>query len=624
MDKGQKQIGNRSGSPDFPFATRRLPLWAKRFLRRRGGRVIVFCLGAFLCLGAATARAASFTASLDRDTIALGEQATLSLTFEGGQSKNVPLPSVPGLQISQIGTSQSVNIVNGAMSSTVTVTFSVTPQRDGRFVIPAMTTDVNGQRLTSQPLTLTVQKTAGPSVAAINSGNEVAFMKLLLPQKKVYVGQVLATQLEIYLRDDVQNFGNFQFTAQPAEGFIIGKSAQGGRYRTQIGNRVYTVIRLNIALTVLKSGDLSLGPFTAQVTVVLPSDQQGGDPFFRQFFNAGEQKQVSLATDAVAVQSLPLPAEGRPADFNGAIGHFTMTATAGPTNVAVGDPITLHIQISGRGALDSLTLPDQPAWENFKVYPPTSHVETSDPLGLEGSKTFEEIVSPENTDVRQLPQFSVSFFDPDDGNYHTLIQPSVQLAVRSAGMASVPAIAAAKTAGAQNPSSPQDILPIKENLGTLVPATSPLVTRPPFLALQSLPLLALLAAFVWRKRVDNLANNPRLRRQRAVAQLIASGMDDLRKYAEQDQPDEFFATLFRLLQEQLGERLDCPASSITEAVIEERLAPAGAPEPVLNGLRELFQMCNQARYAPIRGTSELNSVAAQFENVIGELKELKV
>jgi len=77
------------------------------------------------------------------------------------------------------------------------------------------------------------------------------------------------------------------------------------------------------------------------------------------------------------------------------------------------------------------------------------------------------------------------------------------------------------------------------------------------------------------------------------------------------------------LQEQLGERLDCPASAITESVVDERLAALGAPEPVLNGLRELFQLCNQARYAPIRGSAELNSVAGQFEKVIGGLRELK-
>ncbi len=38
---------------------------------------------AALCLGGARLDAATFTASLDRDTIALGETATLSLTFEG-------------------------------------------------------------------------------------------------------------------------------------------------------------------------------------------------------------------------------------------------------------------------------------------------------------------------------------------------------------------------------------------------------------------------------------------------------------------------------------------------------------------------------------------------------------
>src|SRR5208283_5074547 len=136
-------------------------------------------------------------------------------------------------------------------------------------------------------------------------------------------------------------------------------------------------------------------------------------------------------------------------------------------------------------------------------------------------------------------------------------------------------------------------------------------------------VLAVLAENIWRKRTDKLANNPRLRRQRAVAQLIASGMDDLKKYAAENKPDKFFATLFRLLQEQLGERLDCPASAITENVIDEHPVLRGAPKTTLDGSRELFQLCNQARYAPVRGSSELNSVAAQFEKTIGEVQELK-
>jgi hypothetical protein len=186
----------------------------------------------------------------------------------------------------------------------------------------------------------------------------------------------------------------------------------------------------------------------------------------------------------------------------------------------------------------------------------------------------------------------------------------------------MPMIAANKTSAPEN-QSPQDILPIKENLGSLTQNKIPLVAQPVFLATQSLPVLAFLAAFIWRQRADNLANNPRLRRQRAVAQLVRDGLHDLKKFAAANQPDEFFALLFRLLQEQLGERLDCPATAITENVIDEHAVLRGAPNGTREALRELFQLCNQARYAPVRGTGELNSVAAKFEKAAGEIQEVK-
>ena len=199
----------------------------------------------------------------------------------------------------------------------------------------------------------------------------------------------------------------------------------------------------------------------------------------------------------------------------------------------------------------------------------------------------------------------------------------MQLAVHAAGLAPAPTIAAAKSAGAENPLSPQDILPIKQGIGALIPNAPPLVTQPRFLALQGVPVLAWLAAFVWRKRADSLANNPRLRRQRQVARLVRDGLEDLRRLATENNADEFFATLFRLLQEQLGERLDCPASAITESVVDDRLARIGAGPAILESLRELFQLCNQARYAPARGSAELNSVVGQFEKVIGDLQDVK-
>lgn len=570
---------------------------------------------------APAAWAADFTVSLDRNTIAVGEQASLSLKFDGVQPQGTPdLPAINGLQFQYVGPSSSFNFINGQTSSSITYNYVVLAQRDGQFTIPALTVDVGGQRLVSQPVTLTVTKASAPPAAAVNSGSELSFMQLVMPPGKVYVGQQVAAQLQVYVRDDVENFANFNFTGQDADGFLIGKSAQGRQYRTQVGNHVYTVIPINYALTVTRSGPLTLGPFTANAVVVVPMQNQNDEDPFRQFFNQGEQKQVSLVTEPVKVESLPLPDRNKPANFSGAIGDFTMTASVGPTNVTAGDPVTVHVQISGRGSFDSVTLPDQSALAGFKIFPPTVKTELSDQTGLNGTKTFEEIVTPQSADIHEWPQFSFSFFNPDDGRYHTLTQPAVALTVHSAGSTPLPAFA--KNSAPEN-QAPADILPNKENLGSLRSETVPLIARPAFLALQSLPVLAFLAAFIWRKRADSLANNPRRRRQRAVAQIISSGLLDLKKSAAENKPDEFFATLFRLLQEQLGERLDCPASAITENVIEEQPVLRNAPPATRDGLRELFQLCNQARYAPVRGTAELNSVAAQFQKVIGELQGLQ-
>ena len=251
-------------------------------------------------------------------------------------------------------------------------------------------------------------------------------------------------------------------------------------------------------------------------------------------------------------------------------------------------------------------------------------MDTTDPLGLQGAKVFEQIVTPQSTDIHELPPFSFSFFDPDQRAYRTLTQPAVKLVVRPGGTTPAPVIAATKSNAADSPPPTQDIVHIKPRLGTVAQITAPLAQQSWFLALQAVPVLTWVGALAWRKRKDALANNPRLRRQRQVAQIIREGLNDLRRLAAENNSDEFFAMVFRLLQEQLGERLDCPASAITEAVIEERLRPRGVPEAALAALHELFQTCNLARYAPIKTSQELAALIPKLEAGLRDLQNIKV
>jgi hypothetical protein len=268
-------------------------------------------------------------------------------------------------------------------------------------------------------------------------------------------------------------------------------------------------------------------------------------------------------------------------------------------------------------------LPDQPGWRDFKVYPgAASKVDSSDPFGIQGTKTFEEVVVPQNGEIHSLPPVTFSYFDTDRRSYQTLTGPEIVLAVHAGGAAAVPVVAAANHPAQDTP--PPDIVSIKQHFGDVTEIGPPLVQRPWFLALQGVPAIALISAVFRRKRRESLANNPRLRRRRHVAQQIRDGRVDLQTFAAGNKSDEFFATLSRLLQEQLGERLDLPASAITEAVIEERLLPRGVPEQTLAPLRDLFHTCNLARFAPIKSSGELAAFIPKVETVLRELREVQL
>jgi len=588
-------------------------------------RVFLFSISV-LTLCCSPLRGATFTATLDRESVVVGENVTLTLNFEGGQPRSMPVPSnLPNLHVSSSGTSISSEFINGQSRTTFAATYILTPMQPGDYVIPGFIAEVGGEKLSTQPLKLKALKPNAPSAATINSGSQVTFMKLVLPKKQMYVGETVLAQLELYIQGNVR-INQFQLTSFPADGCIIGKMVQGNQRRAQIGNLAYNMVPLTFPIKSVKSGPIIVGPVTATVVAAIPTG--GRQDSFLERFGLGtpaEQRQLTLATESDTLQSLPLPNQNVPANFNGAVGAFSMNVTAGPTNLTVGDPITVRVQISGQGAFDTLTLPDPFTSTDFKAYPATvKSVETTDQFGLQGSKTFEQVIVPQNAEIKQLPPVAFSFFDPEQATYRTLTHPPFRLVVQPAATSPPPTVATAiRRSEAEIPAPAQDIVPIKTRLGTVAQIGPTLVRQPWFLGLQLLPVLALVFSVLMRRRADNFANNPRLRRQRQVAQIIRDGLDELRKCAAGNQSDNFFATLFRLLQEQLGERLNLPAFAITEAVIEDHLQPRRTPEATLTQLRELFQSCNLARYAPIRSSHELAALIPRIESTLRELQSLK-
>ena len=563
-------------------------------------------------LALASARAAvNVSAVLDRTTIIEGETVKLQVIVEGSQPTSAEnFPPIPGLSIQHQGNSQQINSVNGVTTRRFILAFAVTGQQAGQYRIPGINVLVEGAQHVTQPLTLTVTKSDLPAE------NREAFVRLLVPKTNIFVGEIIPIEVQLY----VTSANNLQAPQLQNDGFVIHKRAQHSQLpQTQIGQMIYNIVSFKMSVSAAKAGTLALGPAELSFDLIVRLGNAPNDPF--GFFNRAQRRPVKVASPVVEMSVLPLP-ENPPPEFSGAIGTFDWTVEAGPRELAAGDPITMRVAVSGTGNLDNLRLPQFP-WPDFKFYQPNSSVQTSDPLGLQGTKSFEQVIIPQSAAVREIPALALAYFDPAQKAYVRLAHPALPIQVRpAAAAAAVPTVARTETAGPEEPAERTDIVHIKMETGPLVASVQPLLLRPWFLVLQALPLAAYAGFSLWRRRQDHLANNPRLRRRIQTRQTIQSGLAELRELAAQKRTDAFYALVFRLLQEQLGERLDLPATAITEAVLDERLPQRGASADLIGRLHALFRLCNQARYAPVQTDAELLAVAGELESALSELQQL--
>ncbi len=287
--------------------------------------------------------------------------------------------------------------------------------------------------------------------------------------------------------------------------------------------------------------------------------------------------------------------------------------------MAAGDPITIKIELSGEGNFGTLDFPSLNLGADFKVYPPTIKSQAADDIGLQGSKVFEFVVVPQSPDLRQIPAFEFSFFDPAKKAYRTLKQEPIAIVVRPGGSAAPPpTLAGSET---KKTEQSQDIANIKLRPGKLGPAARPVATENWFLALQLLPLLGLGAALTRLLVQRHKERNPRWVRQREVGRWVDKTLGELQAQAAAGDSEQFHATVFRVLQEQLGERLGTPAQAITEAVVAESLLPRGLNETTASRLQTLFARCDQARYAQGSTPADLNDTLAELTAAIQELRQ---
>jgi hypothetical protein len=583
--------------------------------------IIILCL--LLIPAVSQAQSMGYDAVLANDSVPQGESTVLQVRFTNCEPATLPkILEIEGLTVSYQGQNQSSNstFANGRLTTAVTkiYQFNVTPQQEGTFVIPPIESKIQGKTYKTQALRLSVTKG--------RDYGQYAFIRVRIPKQPVYVGEMFQMAVDLY----EINAKLEEKPVIPSDGFVISEVGQPSQTQTRVGNQVYNRVTFRYLARAVKTGELTIGPITWKVPLFFRNKsgrrQRGPfDSIFRGLadLNSTVRRDVTLESEPVNLNVLALPSENQPEGFTGAVGNFTMKVAASPTKVTAGDPITINMKVTGRGALDALKMPSFESWREFKQYPETSSVNYTDEIGLSGTKTFEKVVIPSNAEIKALPEINYHYFDPLDETYKTLLQAPIALTVQpNLTAASQPTVIADTGIFSTPQNIATNIVHIKPHLGSLATSASPWLTQSWFLWIQLIPVLGWVSSLLYRIQKNATGRNPKALRKKRVKAIISDGLTNLRGLASQNQSDEFFAQLFRLLQEQIGERLDLPSNAITEAVIDSELKNRLSNEESLLLLERLFHTCNQSRFAPIDSPSELSQLGNEAETIIAELQQL--
>ena len=583
--------------------------------------ITAFCLTALVA--PAWAAQAEITAQLEPRSLALGESAQLVVTIKGTQAAAPELPGVDGLEITQVGQQSSMQVINGVASANVSHIYLVIPDREGSFTIPAITAAGAGS---TQPIAIRVEKGTGgqtqsaPSqrrsqlpapgighdeaVDAVDAKGESAFLRVILPKQELTVGELVPMEVKAYFRAGVSASLN-GLPVLSSDAFTLNQlSDQPRQTREAIDGVPYTVVTWTSALSAVKAGDYPLNlDLPVMVRVRERAQRFGGgrsfddlfsDSFFDNFFEGMTEKPLTLHTDGSVVKIKPLPVEGRPAGFSGAVGKFEITAEAPETTGATGDPLTLKINITGKGNFDRVTTNGLSASADWKSYKPTAHFEPADRSNTSGTKTFEQSIVPTKAGAQEIPAVSFSYFDPEAGTYVTTA--TTPLAVEIAqGAAPAPAPAVAKLAGAPTVNTPQ---PLPDGLvaDKAVPAhgTSnlrPLVLTPWFVIMNLVILAALVIGTIVRMILSHRANDPRRLQVAAAKKAVTESLASMDAALHSKDAPRFFNAARRALQERLADQWQVPASQVTLPEIRIRLNGRGEE------VRTVFQIADEIAYS---------------------------
>jgi len=542
----------------------------------------------FLLLLSASVYAAdaSITATVDKNQASLEDYIILTLAIEGTRDEP-SLPGIPDFKVQSRGSSSQMTFINGKMSSKVSYTYILFPQKKGSFTLGPFTVEVRGKIITSNPITVRIEDSRPQE-----QENSDIFVSARVDKESPYLNEQIVCTFLFCRRVKV---ANASITDMPSfEDFMTEDLEKNKEYQKIINGRTYIVTEIKKALFPLKTGIREIAPFTLQCDVVMQNSRRRSspfqDPFFSDpFFGFTETVPKTFRTAPLSVMVRPLPAEGRPDGFKNLVGTYSLNAAISKQKLSVGESATLTITLSGTGNLKGMQSLDLPGLQNFKVYddkPVFKASANGDNIG--GTLVIKKALVPITAGTLSIPPVTVSYFNPASGKYETASAGSFSMAVSPALEKENLTVVASPDAGLSSKKEVRvlgkDIMDIHTSLDALKSSSaSPLSAAA--LILFFIPVAGYVMCFIRQKVNERRAGDSGIMRSRTAYRRFSKAMPAVKKAMSADDTS-FHRLASKALKDFMGDKLNIAGGALTAKEVASLLEHTGlSPEAQAEAVR---------------------------------------
>lgn len=593
-----------------------------------------------------------FTAAASVQKMGKGDYVEIQFAVENARKiDRFQAPDFPAFNIVQ-GPNQStgMSITNGTTSQYQAVNFILQPKKAGRFTISAASAIVDGKLMRSNSLQI---KVLNKSSSNTNNNNSVAPGFSPLPDPNWPTAQPTVDMEEVvrpgenvtekirknfFLRTDVSKtdcylgepiVATYQLCAR------LRSDSRVTRHPTLNGFSVYDMIdpandqvsveKINgknftvhvirkTQLIPLQPGDVVLDPVEVDNNIYLvrkdgssAKGKQGLGGLIDRLFQPEESgtafnENIVIESKPVTIHVKPLPDAGKPADFNGAVGQYSIQASVDSKEVDTGDAAILTVVIRGSGNLPVINAPlvDWPAGiESYDVKSKEEINKAVAPLG--GTKTFSYSFICNTVGKYILPPVKLSYFDPATRSYKTVHSDTLHIQINHPVKKSHPA-----------------------------PLESPVVSANSnwtnyLWAIAAALLIVLIVLVVSNQRKEFRLREVEKARELALVEkeklpvVVFDSLKESRALLASGDYGKFYAAVNRTIWKSVSDKLHLPASELNKLNIAHGLREKGWSHESIIELKSILNECEMKLYTPEVNAIDLERMLISAQGIVQRL-----